>query len=226
MRCNFITTGSLLLLISAISPSYAEDNCKNDKQCLKFEKLSDFGHDQKIIDRVRPSKEYSKGSRFYIGLAYSVRANEVTSTELRVHYLQQAIKYGDYSAYVNLYQFYRNKDASKALRILEDYVATKPEDSDAYFLLGENYYEKGQNKLAYQMLMESKKYSTGHSTGLDFYLFQLSYLRNEFKQAEQFLLSALAQGRLIESRKKMLLDPRFKGIQNHSIFKNYFSDSK
>jgi tetratricopeptide (TPR) repeat protein len=209
-------------MFSVRSAESADTLCsRGDEICKKLERLSDTRQDEKIIQMADPAQHYSKTSLFYIGLAFMSAASKKaeSSPDKAEQLYRRAIAFGHYEAYMGLYRLSVDKQPEIALGFVKQYVKTKPDDPDPFFILGEAEFQKNNYVPANAYLKKSKKLSTGHTTGLDWLLFQVNYILGNYKYASEALDSALAQGDFTEELTKLRKDPRFTGIEKNPEFK-------
>ena len=74
---------------------------------------------------------------------------------------------------------------------------------------------------ANRYLREAKSVARGHSTNLDWMLFQVNYLLHDFSYASAMLDGALAQGQFISELKSLAADPRFADLSKRAEFRKY-----
>jgi tetratricopeptide (TPR) repeat protein len=196
-----------------------------DPVCKKFAELAAAGQFAKIVGKVNPYQTYSAAAMDLIGQAYLMMAGRENNThEQKDKFCVKALEYGATSAYLDLYYLHAGTDAQKALRYLKQYVATKPQDSALYTLLGETEFNKGNYAGAQQYLQEAKKVARGSSVNLDWLLFKASYLSGDYKMASAMLDSSLGQGKTFGDIKALVTsDSRFSEMSSRSDFRKFFN---
>jgi tetratricopeptide (TPR) repeat protein len=197
----------------------------NDTVCKKFAALAAAGRFEKIVEKVNPYQTYSTATMDLIGQAYLMMAGRENNTpEQKEKFCVKALEYGATSAYLDLYYIHAGTDAQKALRYLKQYIATKPQDSALYTLLGETEFNKGNYAGAQQYLQEAKKVARGRSVNLDWLLFKASYLSGDYKTASVMLDSSLGQGKTMGDIKALVAsDSRFSEMNRRSDFSKFFN---
>lgn len=222
-----IITGmmAVLTVISFGRPGLAEEQslCKKaDALCRKFETLANDAQYQAIIDTIRGNRDYSEGSRHYIGKAYlAIAADENNTPEQEEAFCRKALAFGASQAYMGLYFIYAQKDEEQALGYLREYVKTKPRDTVPYVILGESEMNKKNFELADSYLRESRRVSRATSARVDWMLFQVNYLLGNYQYAAEMLDSAVQNGKFDEELKTLSSDSRFKGMGKRPEFKKY-----
>jgi tetratricopeptide (TPR) repeat protein len=219
---------ALALVLSGQSPAFSSEqpSCKkNDMACQEFTRLAAAEQYDKIIEKVSPTQNYSDEARKQIGQAYLMVAGRETNTpEQEEQLCQKALEYGATSAYMGLYFIHAGSDAEKALGYLKQYVATKPEDSVPYVLLGEAELEKRNYSAAADYLTEAKKVAHGRSSNLGWLLFQASYLKGDYVRAATLLDESFSHGKTVGDLKALISsDPRFAEIGKRPEFKRFFT---
>ncbi len=212
----FIVTGQICLA--------AEISCSaKDAACREFSKFTAAGQFEKLIARVDAKKIYSDNAKGLIGQAYLMLANKEGNTpEQKEQLCLKALEYGAAPAYMGLYFIYTGKDPEKALGFLKQYIATQPQDSAPYVLLGESEMKKKNYQAANTYLREARKAARGRSNNLDWMQFQTSYLTGDYRTASSLLESSFAQGKTVGDLKALISDPRFSDIGKRSEFKKFF----
>jgi hypothetical protein len=154
-------------LLAGTTPAPCSDLpacAKNDTACREFAKLSGAEQFEQLVAQVNPKRAYSEGARRYIGEAYLMLAGrEANTPEQEEQFCLKALEYGATPAYMGLYFIHAATDTEKALGYLKRYVATKPQDSVPYVILGEAELEKRNYSAASEYLTEAKKVSHGRS---------------------------------------------------------------
>lgn len=220
----FIIIMAFGLIIAGRSGALATEKActANDAQCKELAKLAAAEQFDRIIEKVDANKKYSEASKSYIGQAYLMIAGRETNTpEQEEQLCLKALEYGATSAYMGLYFIHAGRNPEKAIGFLKQYVATKPQDSVPYVLLGEVEMEKENYETANMYLRAAKSVARGHSTNLDWMLFQVNYLLHDFSYASVMLDGALAQGQFINEFKSLAADPRFADLGNRPEFRKY-----
>jgi tetratricopeptide (TPR) repeat protein len=193
-----------------------------DTACGEFAKLGEAEQFERIIEKIDANKTYSEAARSYIGQAYLMLAGRETNTpEQEEQFCLKALEYGATSAYMGLYFIHAGQNPEKAIGYLKQYVATKPKDSVPYVLLGEAEMEKENYEIANIYLREAKAVARGHSTNLDWMLFQVNYLLGDFAYAGAMLDGAVAQGQFINELGLLAADPRFADLANRPEFRKH-----
>jgi tetratricopeptide (TPR) repeat protein len=193
-----------------------------DMACREFAKFAEAEQFESIIEKTDANKTYSEAARSYIGQAYLMIAGRETNTpEQEEQFCLKALGYGATSAYMGLYFIHAGQNPEKAISYLKQYVATKPKDSVPYVLLGEAEMEKENYETANIYLREAKAVARGHSTNLDWMLFQVNYLLGDFAYASIMLDGALAQGQFINELRSLAADPRYADLANRPEFRKY-----
>jgi tetratricopeptide (TPR) repeat protein len=197
---------------------------KSDTACMEFEQLAEAEQFDAIIKKVEAAKQYSEGSRHYIGKAYlALAGREENTAEQEETFCRKALEYGFNQAYMGLYFIHAQKDQEAALGYLKQYIATKPGDSVPYVILGESEFGKKNYQLADTYLRESKKVARAHSARVDWLLFQVNYLLGNYQFAGEMLESALKHGKFDQELKALTTDARFHGIEKRPEFKKWFT---
>jgi hypothetical protein len=211
------------LIIAGQSGVQAADKCTaKDTACVEFAKFAEAEQYDRIIEKAQGNIKYSEAARSYIGQAYLMVAGRETNTpEQEEQFCLKALEYGATSAYMGLYFIHAGQNPEKALGYLKQYVATNPKDSVPYVLLGEAEMEKENYETANLYLREAKSVARGHSTNLDWMLFQVNYLLGDFAYASVALDGALAQGQFISELKTLAADPRYADFGNRPEFRKY-----
>lgn len=219
---------ALGLVLSGQSPAFSSEQpaCgKNDTACREFTKLAEAEQYDKLISKVDPKQKYSDEARKQIGQAYLMVAGRETNTpEQEEQFCLKALEYGATSAYMGLYFIHAGSDTEKALGYLKQYVATKPQDSVPYVLLGEAELEKRNYSVAADLLSEAKKVAHGRSSNLGWLLFQATYLKGDYVKAATLLDESFAHGKTVGDLKSLIsADPRFSEIGKRPEFKRFFT---
>ena len=225
MKKQFIGfTLAVGLIISGQSAAIAAGNScpAKDTVCMELATLAAADQYDKIIEKVDAKKTYSDAARSIIGQAYLMIAGRETNTpEQEEQFCLKALEYGATSAYMGLYFINADKNEEKALGFLRQYIMTSPKDSVPYVLLGEAEMAKENYEDANLYLRMAKTVARGHSTNLDWMLFQVSYLIGDFAYASTMLDGALAQGQFLNELKSLSADPRFADFTLRPEFKKY-----
>jgi tetratricopeptide (TPR) repeat protein len=221
-----VAVGLFLAVPSSIIA--AEKQCpEKDEQCREFARLAEAEQYDKIIGAIDAKINYSDASRSFIGQAYLMIAGRETNTpEQEEQFCRKALEYGSTSAYMGLYFIYASKDTEAALGFLKQYLATKPNDSVPYVILGEAELEKKNYQAADAYLREAKKIARGHSANLEWLSFLAGYLTGDYAYAGAMLENALLESAMKkpEYEKKLRAlasDPRFSGMEKRPEFKQY-----
>jgi len=215
------------LILGSSSPSLADGRqaaCgRGDKACLEFAKLSAAEQFEQIAARVSTKQRYSEAAKRYIGEAYLMLAGRETNTpEQEEQFCLKALEYGATSAYMGLYFIHTASDTEKALGYLRQYIATKPQDSVPYVLLGEAELEKRNYSAAVDYLSEAKEVSHGRSSNLPWLLFQATYLKGDFFKAASMLDESFSQGKTVGDLKALIAnDSRYAEIGKRPEFKRF-----
>ncbi|MHB8846760.1 MAG: tetratricopeptide repeat protein [Nitrospirota bacterium] len=220
----FIIIAAIGIIIAGQSAVPAAENAcaAKDAACLEFAKLAEAEQFERIIGSVDAKKRYSEAARSYIGRAYLMIAGRETNTpEQEEQFCLKALEYGATSAYMGLYFINAGQNPEKAIGYLKQYIATKPKDSVPYVLLGEAEMEKENYETANMYLREAKSVARGHSTNLDWMLFQVNYLLGDFAYASAMLDGALARGQFIDELKSLAADPRYADFGSRPEFRKY-----
>lgn len=223
-RNIFIISAAFVLIIAGQSGAQAAEKACVDKDsaCREFAKLTEAEQFDLIIEKVDAKKHYSEAAKSYIGQAYLMIAGRETNTpEQEEQYCLKALEYGSTSAYMGLYFINADQNPEKAIGYLKQYVSTKPKDSVPYVLLGEAEMEKENYETANMYLREAKSVARGHSTNLDWMLFQVNYLLGDFAYASTMLDGALARGQFINELRSLAADPRYADFANRPEFRKY-----
>jgi tetratricopeptide (TPR) repeat protein len=176
----------------------------------------------KIIDKVEATATYSSEARDLIGQAYLILAGkEGNSPAQEEYYCLKALEYGATSAYIGLYFIHAGQNEEKALGFLKQYIDSKPRDSVPYVLLGQAEMDKGNYKAANEYLREAKSVARGHSTNVDWMLFQVNYLLGDFAYASAILDGALTRGQFVNELRSLSTDPRFADLSLRPEFRKY-----
>ncbi len=214
-----------LIMLSGAPRSFASQDslCGNsDAVCREFEKLSEAEQFDKIIEKIDPKQTYSESSRNYIGKAYLALAGRESNTpEQEEQYCRKALEYGQTQAYMGLYFIYAQKDEEAALGFLREYVLTGPADSVPFVILGESELGKKNYRAADIFLREAKRVARASSARVDWMLFQVNYLLENYRDAGEMLERALTNGRFDNELKALLSDSRFEGIERRPEFRKY-----
>lgn len=223
MQKIFIIVMAFGLIVAGRSGVQAAEKCTaNDTACREFAKLAEAEQYDRIIEKAGANKTYSEAAKSYIGQAYLMIAGRETNTpEQEEQFCLKALEYGATSAYMGLYFIHAGQNPEKAVGYLKQYVATKPKDSVPYVLLGEAEMEKENYEAANLYLREAKTVARGHSTNLDWMLFQVNYLLGDFAYAGTMLDGALAQGQFTSELKSLAADPRYADFGNRPEFQKY-----
>ena len=216
------------LFLAGQSPALSaeQQNCsRNDKTCREFAKLSEAEQFEQVIAKVDPKRTYSDEAKRYIGDAYLMLAGRENNTpEQEEQFCLKALEYGATSAYMGLYFVNAATNTEKALSYLKQYVATSPQDSVPYVLLGEAELEKRNYTEASTYLTEAKKISHGRSSNLNWLLFQATYLKGDYFKAAAMLDDSFSSGKTVGDLKALLAgDPRFAEIGTRPEFKRFFT---
>jgi tetratricopeptide (TPR) repeat protein len=219
----FIIMVVIGLIIAGLSGVQAAEQCTaQDTACREFARLAEADQFESIIEKTDGNKTYSEAARSYIGQAYLMVAGKETNTpEQEEQFCLKALEYGAASAYMGLYFIHAGQDPEKAIGYLKQYIATKPKDSVPYVLLGEAEMEKESYETANLYLREAKSVARGHSTNLDWMLFQVSYLLGNFAYASHMLDGALAQGQFVNELRSLAADPRYADLGIRPEFRKY-----
>ncbi len=220
----FCAVALFTLVVMGSSITFAADIlcAEQDAACREIAKLSAADQFDKVLEMVDGKKTYSEASRSYIGQAYLMLAGKQVNTPGQEElFCLKALEYGVTSAYMGLYFINAGQDTEKALGFLKQYVATKPKDSVPYVLLGEAEMNKGNYKAADEYLREAKSVARGHSTNLDWMLFQVNYLLGDLTYASTMLDGALTQGQFVNELKTLAADPRFADLGRRPEFRKY-----
>jgi tetratricopeptide (TPR) repeat protein len=211
------------IIIARLSAVQAAEKCTaQDTVCREFAKFAEAEQFERIIEKVDGNKKYSEAARYYIGQAYLVVAGrEINTPEQEEQFCLKALEYGATAAYMGLYFIHTDRNPEKSIGYLKQYVATKPKDSVPYVLLGEAEMEKENYETANMYLREAKSVARGHSTNLDWMLFQVNYLLGDFTYASVMLDGALAQGQFINELRSLAADPRYADLRIRPEFRKY-----
>ena len=196
-RHFMVITLAAVLFISGTSGAMAAGAPCSDKDtvCKELATLASAEQYEKIIAAVDAKKTYSEPARSIIGQAYLMVAGRETNTpEQEEQFCLKALEYGATSAYMGLYFIHASENEAKALDFLRQYIMTSPKDSVPYVILGEAEMAKENYEDANLYLRMAKTVARGHSTNLDWMLFQVSYLLGDFTYASAMLDGALARG--------------------------------
>lgn len=214
-----------LTIISIGKPGFAEEQSlckKTDTICREFETLAKDEQFKAIVDKAGANRDYSEGSRYYIGKAYlAIAAADSNTPEQEEAFCRKALEFGASQAYMGLYFIYAQKDEEQALGFLREYVKTKPRDTVPYVILGESELKKNNYQLADTYLQESRKVARATSPRVDWMLFQVNYFLGNYKVAGEMMGSALTNGTFEQELKDLSADERFKGIEKRPEFKSY-----
>jgi len=217
-------TMAVVIIMSGQSGAMAAGiSCsEKDSACKEFSKLAAADQYDKIIEKVDAKKSYTEAARSIIGDAYLMVAGQETNTpEQEEQFCLKALEYGATSAYMGLYFINASQDSDKALGYLFQYIMTSPKDSVPYVLLGEAEMAKENYEDANLYLRMAKTVARGHSTNLDWMLFQVSYLLGDFTYASAMLDGALAQGQFVNELRSLSANPLFVDISLRPEFKKY-----
>jgi tetratricopeptide (TPR) repeat protein len=225
-KWNVIMVTVLGLILSGQTPALSGEpnSCaKSDEACKEFAKLSETEQYDRIIKKVDAKRTYSEAARKYIGEAYLMIAGRETNTpEQEEQFCLKALEYGATSAYMGLYFIHAATDEEKALGYLKQYVTTKPQDSVPYVLLGEAELEKRNYTDASIYLSEAKSVARGHSSNLDWLLFQATYLKGDYIKAATLLDESFSRGKTVGDLKALITsDSRFSEIGKRPEFKRF-----
>lgn len=194
---------------------------KSDTVCKEFEVLAEAGSYDAIIGKLDKTKEYSEGSRQFIGKAYlALAADEKNTPEQEEAFCRKAIEFGATQGYMGLYFIHVQKNEEQALGYLREYVKTQPRDSVPYVLLGQSELNKKNYELADSYLRESRRVSRAKSAHVAWMLFQANYLMGNYHFAAEMMECALNNGTFDKELKELSADPRFQGIQKRPELKN------
>jgi hypothetical protein len=211
------------LLLSAIHDAvYSSDDFCTNTECRTFEKLYDSRQYHKITELADPKAKYTEDTILFIGRSFMILSDEDTLPfEQKEKMLYQAIEFGYYPAFMGLYNLYADKDPKKALDFVKVYAATKPEDPDPYFALGEAAFQKNDYQSANAYLRRSSELSSGHTAGIDWLLFKTNYILRNYQYSAEILDSALAQGDFTKEINELKKDRHFRGIEKRPEFKEF-----
>jgi tetratricopeptide (TPR) repeat protein len=215
---------AVVLIVSGQSGAWAAGNSCSEKDavCQELAALAAAEQFEKIVEKADAKKTYSEAARSIIGQAYLMVAGRETNTPAQEEqFCLKALEYGATSAYMGLYFINAGQNEEKALDFLRQYIMTRPKDSVPYVLLGESELAKTNYEDANLYLREAKKVARGHSTNLDWMLFQVSYLLGDYAYASTMLDGALTQGQFVNELKSLSSDPRFADISIRPEFKKY-----
>lgn len=214
----------IAILLIGHSIAFAETSCSSkDTACKEFAIFYNAGQFEKLIAGVDTRQAYSKDTKGLIGQAYLMLAGKEGNTpEQKEQFCLKALEYGANSAYMGLYYLYSQKDREAALGFLKQYIATGPNNSVPYVILGEAEMGKKNYSAANAYLREAKKLTSGASKDLDWTLFQANYLTGDYYIASSMLNSAFAQGKTVGDLKALIVDPRFSDMGKRSEFKKFF----
>jgi len=225
MQKRFIGVAlAVMLFISGQSGAMAAENsCSaNDAACKQFSTLAAAQQFDRIIEKVEAAKTYSADAKAIIGEAYLMLAGkEGNSPAQEEQFCLKALEYGATSAYMGLYFIHASQNEEKALGFLKQYIAAKPKDSVPYVLLGQAEMDKGNYAASNELLREAKSVARGHSTNLDWMLFQVSYLLGDYAYASTMLDGALTQGQFVNELRSLSADPRFSDMSVRPEFRKY-----
>lgn len=224
LKRSIIIILSVGLIIAGQSVAGAAGGACTDKDnaCSELSKLASAEQFDKIIEKAEGKKTFSAASKAIIGQAYLMMAGKESNTpEQEEQFCLKALEYGATSAYMGLYFIHAGQDAEKALDFLKQYIMTRPKDSVPYVLLGEAEMEKENYEDANLFLREAKTVARGHSTNLDWMLFQVNYLLGDFTYASAMLEGALSHGRFVNEFKTLAADPRYADISRRPEFRKY-----
>ncbi len=196
----------------------------NDAACREFAALAKAGRHEKIVEKVKPNRTYSEAAKELIGKSYLVMAGKDGVAPEQVERLcRKALEYGETSAYMGLYFIYVKTDLEKANGFLKQYVATKPENSMPYVLLGQADFDRGNYEGAKGYLKEARKIG-GAKAGVDWLLFKASYLAGDFTTSSEMLNSSFSQGKTVGDLKALLsTDPRFSEMGKQPEFRKFYT---
>lgn len=220
----FIIIAALGLIIAGQSTVPAAENAcaAKDTACREFAKFAEAEQFERIIETVDAQMTYSAAAKSYIGQAYLMIAGRETNTpEQEERFCLKALEYGATSAYMGLYFINAGQNPEKAIGYLKQYIATKPKDAVPYVLLGEAEMEKENYETANIYLREAKSVGRGHSTNLDWMLFQVNYLLGDYAYASVMLDGALARGQFIDELRSLASDPRYADFGSRPEFRKY-----
>lgn len=193
-----------------------------DILCKEFASLTEAEQYDRIIEKIDAKAAYSNEAKALIGQAYLAMAGRETNTpEQEEQFCLKALEYGATSAYMGLYFIHAGQNEEKALGFLRQYVMTSPKDSVPYVLLGEYELSKENYADANLYLREAKRVARGHSSNLDWMLFQVNYLLGDITYASAMLDGALAQGQFVSELRSLSADPRFADLSKRPEFKKY-----
>jgi tetratricopeptide (TPR) repeat protein len=216
-------TMAIAFIISGSGAMAAQSVCSaQDGACTEFSTLAAAEQFEKIIEKVDATTTYSAEARDLIGQAYLILAGkEGNSPAQEEQFCLKALEYGATSAYMGLYFIHAGQNEEKALGFLKQYIAAKPRDSVPYVLLGQAEMDKGNYQAANAYLREAKSVARGHSTNVDWMLFQVNYLLGDFAYASAMLDGALTQGQFVNELKSLSTDPRFADLSLRPEFRKY-----
>ncbi len=224
LKRSIIIILTIVLIIAGQSVAGATGSAcpEKDTTCSDLATLAGAEQYDKIIERAAGQKTYSDAAQAIIGQAYLMMAGKESNTpEQEEQFCLKALEYGATSAYMGLYFIHAGQDMEKALGFLKQYIMTRPKDSVPYVLLGEAEMEKKNYEDANLYLREAKKIARGHSTNVDWMLFQVNYLLGDFSYASAMLDGALAHGQFVNELKTLAADPRYSDISRRPEFRKY-----
>ena len=217
---------SFVLILAVQSEGLAETRTcgGNDSACREFAALAKTGQYEKIVEKADPKKTYSEAARELIGRSYLVMAGkDGVAPEQQEQLCKKALEYGETSAYMGLYFIHTKIDPDKANGFLKKYVATGPEDSMPYFLLGQAEFDRGNYKGAKEYLKEARKIG-GAKSEVDWLLFKASYLAGDYTTSSEMLDSSFSRGKTVGDLKSLVsTDPRFSEMGQQVEFRKFYT---
>jgi len=219
---GFIMAVTLIISLQSGAMAAGSTCSAKDAACKEFSMLAAADQFDKIIEKVDAKTTYSEAARSYIGQAYLMVAGRETNTpQQEEQFCLKALEYGATSAYMGLYFIQSGQDPDKALEYLYQYIMTDPKDSVPYVLLGEAEMEKENFEDANLYFRAAKTRARGHSTNLDWMLFQVNYVLGDFAYASAMLDGALTQGQYVNELRSLSANPFFADLSTRPEFKKY-----
>ena len=219
---NFIAVIGIIITSHSIAPAGTKTCPAMDQACKDFALLTEAEQFDQIIERIDGKTAYSDDAKALIGQAYLAIAGRESNTPAQEEYFcLKALEYGATSAYMGLYFINADRDAERALGFLKEYIATMPKDAVPYVLLGEAEMEKENYEAANAYFREAKTVGRGHSTNLDWALFQVNYLIGDYDYASAMLDSVVSRGQFVNELKSLTADPRYSDIGIRPEFRKY-----
>jgi len=219
---GFALTAVLTISGQSIALAAGPSCYEKDALCKEFASLTEAEQYDRIIAKIDTKTAYSEEAKAFIGQAYLAIAGRETNTpEQEEQFCLKALEYGATSAYMGLYFIHAGQNEEKAIGFLRQYIMTSPKDSVPYVLMGEYELSKQNYEDANLYLREAKRVARGHSTNLDWMLFQVSYLLGDYTYASTMLDSALAQGQFVNELRSLSADPRFADLSKRPEFRKH-----